>query len=483
VVLVPHPASKPAAVKATATIVFRTIFTIINGDPNARGLSHSKCYSEGSSVPARSGSRNGFRTAATSPVLIAAAALLIRLAFIWDYQAQTPHRALSALPFLFESGNIAFALASGHGFGSPFRVNTGPTAWMTPLYPLVLATIMRVFGIYTFKSWVAAVVMNAGFSALACFPLYYAGKRIAGIGVASGAAWLWAIFPNAILLSFQSLWDASLSALLGAMAVWATLRLADSARSRDWGAYGLLWGVILMANAAALSLFPFLLGWAAYRNSTTGLTWRRNVAIALGVAILCCLPWTIRNELVMHSLVPLRSTLGLQLWVGNNPDARVVWLGEHHPIHDTAERNRYVEVGEIAYMAEKLKNATGYMIGHPGHEAELIGGRFIMLWAGGTPQPFDDFVHSHSAWFRYVLLFNVCAAFGALAGIVVLFRQGSIYAFPLAVGPVIFPFAYYLTLALPRYRHPIDPTLMLLTAFAITAVSRRRAPLPVRGRR
>jgi hypothetical protein len=423
------------------------------------------------------------RSVATSPFLITTVALLIRLAFVWDYQAQTPHQALRALPFLFESGNIAYSLASGHGFGSPFRVNTGPTAWMTPLYPMILATIMRVFGVYTFKSWLAAVLMNAGFSALACFPLYYAGKRMGGIWVASGAAWLWAIFPNAILLSVESLWDASLSALLGATAIWATLWLAGSVRSRDWGAYGLLWGFILMANAAVLSLFPFLLGWAAYRNGKTGLPWRRNVGIAVGVVVLCCLPWTIRNEVVMHGLVPLRSTLGLQLWVGNNPDAKVVWLGEHHPIHDTAERNRYVEVGEVAYMAEKLKNAVGYMAGHPGHEAELIGGRFVMLWAGGTAQPLDDFIHSHSTWFRYVLLFNLCVAVGALAGIVVLFRQSSIYAFPLAVGPVVFPFAYYLTLALPRYRHPIDPTLMLLTAIAITAASSRSAPSPARGRR
>jgi len=37
----------------------------------------------------------------------------------------------------------------------------------------------------------------------------------------------------------------------------------------------------------------------------------------------------------------------------------------------------------------------------------------------------------------------------------------------------VFPFAYYLTLALPRYRHPIDPTLMLLTAVAISAIKEK----------
>jgi len=56
-------------------------------------------------------------------------------------------------PFLFESGNIAVSLAKGNGFGSPFRVDTGPTAWMSPLYPLLLSGILRIFGIYTYQSW------------------------------------------------------------------------------------------------------------------------------------------------------------------------------------------------------------------------------------------------------------------------------------------------------------------------------------------
>jgi hypothetical protein len=419
-------------------------------------------------VPAR------FKTAATSLPLILLVALGIRLAFIWNYQAITPHRVLSALPFLFESGNIAYSLAGGHGFASPFRIDTGPTAWMTPLYPLILSGIMRLFGIYTFQSWVAAVLMNAGFSTLACIPLYYAGKRIGGAGLGAGAAWLWAIFPNAILLSFQSLWDTSLSALLGATVIWATLKLADTTSDRAWTLYGVLWGVVLMANAAVLSLFPPLMGWATWRSRTHAL---RNIALACGMVILCCIPWTVRNYRVFHAFVPLRSTLGLQLFVGNNADAHVVWLGEQHPIHDNSERDRYIQMGEIAYMAEKEQDAIRYILTFPRHEAELIAGRFVMLWSGGTLHPIDDFIHNPSLWFRYVLLFNIAAGLCALAGIVVLIRNRSIYAFPLAAGPIIFPFAYYFTLALPRYRHPIDPTLMLLTAIALAELLRHRKRL------
>jgi hypothetical protein len=399
-----------------------------------------------------------------SPVTIVFAAALLRFIYAWDYQAHFSHRALSSIPFLFESGNIAMSLASGHGFGSPFRVDTGPTAWMTPLYPVLLSGIMRVFGIYTFPSWVAAVAMNGCFSAAACIPLYFAGRRVGGMALGALAAWLWAIFPNAILLSFQSLWDTSLSALLGITVIWATLRLPESRRTAVWCWYGMLWGVTLMANAALLSLLPLCLGWAAWRSRRF-----RNAAVAAAVAALCCVPWTVRNYAVFHAFVPLRSVLGLQLWVGNNPDAKVQWLGGQHPIHETAEREKYVEMGEIAYMREKRANAIAYIFSHPGREMELIGGRFAMFWSGGAEHPVDDFMRDRSLWFRYVLIFNLCASAGALAGIVLLFVQRNEYAFPLAIGPLVFPLAYYMTLSLPRYRHPIDPTLMLLFAVAIRA--------------
>jgi 4-amino-4-deoxy-L-arabinose transferase-like glycosyltransferase len=403
--------------------------------------------------------------AVASPLIIFFAALALRAGFAFDYIQHFQRQALATIPFLFESGNIAHSLATGGGFGSPFHVNTGPTAWMTPLYPCLLAGLMRLFGPYTFASYVAAVAFNVTASSLACVPLFFAGRRIGGVRLAALSAWLWAIFPNAILLTFQSLWDTSLSALLGATLLWGTLRVAASKDAREWCAYGLIWGVALMTNASFLSLLPFLLGWAAWRSRA----WNsrgREAALALAVTVICCVPWTVRNYVVFHSLIPLRSVLGLQLWVGNNAQAKVQWLGEQHPIHDTGEREKYVAMGEIAYMHEKLEGALSYIFSHPGREAELIGGRFVALWTGGSLTPMDDFLSSRSVWFRYVLVFNIASALAALAGIVLLFRTGSVYAVPVSAYAIVFPCAYYMTLALPRYRSPIDPVLMLLTAIA-----------------
>jgi hypothetical protein len=85
-----------------------------------------------------------------------------------------------------------------------------------------------------------------------------------------------------------------------------------------------------------------------------------------------------------------------------------------------------------------------------------------------------DFVGTPSLSFRFILAFNLLAAVGALCGIVILFRSQNPFWFPVAVFPVVYPWAYYLTLALPRYRLPIDPVVLLLTAVALRQMIYRR---------
>jgi Dolichyl-phosphate-mannose-protein mannosyltransferase len=447
------------------------------------GSKHAK------SVDANVVKRHGiFRRAATSLPLIVLVALLLRVGFAWDYVGQNSRQALAVLPFLQESGNIAASLASGHGFSSPFRIETGPTAWMPPAYPWLLAGIFRVFGVRTFASFLAAVVLNIICSVLTCVPILYVGKRVAGLTVAALAAWLWAFFPNAILNAFESMWDASLAALLAAIILWTTLAVEKSERWRDWVEYGLLWGVTLLTNVTLISLLPLLLGWLAYRRRKAALsahgsdglfnaTFAKPV-LACGIAVLCCVPWTIRNYVVFHRIVPMRSTLGLQMWIGNNENPREAWKEELHPIFNSEERARYIRMGEIEYMREKQSEALEFILAHPARDVRQLSSRFVGTWSGGTPTPLQDFVRTPGLWFRGVLLFNLFMAIGTAAGIAVLWRQRNAYLFPIAVFPVVFPWAYYLTLVVPRYRLPIDPAVMLLTAVALQSICRRQITRP-----
>lgn len=418
-----------------------------------------------------------FKSLLTSLSLIILVALVMRLGYAWEQQRTTPHWALASVPFLYEPGNIAHSLAVGKGFASPFHEDTGPTAWDPPVYPLIVAGVFRAFGTYTFPAFVVAVSLNIVFSSLACVPIFFAGKRIAGTGVAAGAAWLWALFPNGFIIPYQWIWDTSLSALLAATILWATVALDESNRARDCCAYGLLWGFALMTNTTLAAVLPFLLGWLAYRASQRGDgRWLSRLTLAVGILLLCCVPWTVRNYAVFHRFVPLRSVLGLQLWLGNNDQYQDHFPGWLHPIDNSVERTKYVRLGEIAYMDEKRREAVHWMATHRWREAQLFAQRFTATWLG-TPHPVRDFLGAHSFSIRGVFLCNFLASIGALAGMVVLLADGRTraYALPVAVFPVVFPFAFYLSQALFRYRYPIDPVVMLLTAVAVGSLARRLA--------
>jgi Dolichyl-phosphate-mannose-protein mannosyltransferase len=413
--------------------------------------------------------KRGFLKAATSLTLILLIALGARVAYAWNQERQMRADLVGLVPFLNETGNIAFSLAKGHGFSSPYWQQTGPTAWLTPVYPALVAAIFKIFGIHTPHSFFAIVFLNILFSTATCVPLYYIGKRVGGLGVAGGAAWLWAIFPNAIMIPYQWVWDTSLAALLMATILWATLELADTQSVRAWCGYGVLWGFALMTNPSLGSLFPLLLGWAAYRAWQKGLLHQSRPLLACAIAVLCCMPWTVRNYLAFHRFIPLRSNLPFELWLGNNEqfDEQSQVVPPSDP--ERAEISRYVHMGETAFMQDKWEKATAFMRAHPRLEITLFARRFVATWTG-LEKPFQGLRDTDSPLVRLVLISNALAALGALCGILALLRSRSIYAFPLAVGPILYPLIYYVTHTSLRYRHPIDPALLLLVALAIAAV-------------
>lgn len=409
--------------------------------------------------------KNALRKASTSLLLIVTVALVSRFGFAWYQDRQVSARVLSIVPFQTETGHIAYSIASGKGYSSPFQRDTGPTAWIAPVYPYLLAAIFKVFGIYTLPSFFAALFLNILFSAGTCVPIFYTGKRIAGLGAASGAAWLWALFPNTVMIPIEWIWDTSLSALLLAALLWATLELAESLHIRDWCLYGLLWGFTLLTNPAVALLFPVFLLWTAYRVSKRDRTESRlaKPALAAVLAVLCCVPWTIRNYLQFHKFIPLRSNFAFELYVGNNEN----YDDEHRfgPGVVTQDREilRYLRMGETAFMEEEKRKALAFIESHPRIEVWLFEQRFVDFWTG-TAAPIAAFRLADSLWVRFILSCNDAAPLCAFAGIVILFARKNPYALPVAAVPVVFPLTYYVTHTSLRYRHPIDPVVLLLAA-------------------
>ena len=415
-----------------------------------------------------------FSKAITSLLLILIVGFAARIAFAWNQERKVPDAVLAIAPFDQETGSIGYALWAGKGFSNPFRRETGPTAWLTPVYPLLVAAAFKLFGAFTIAAFFTLVFLNILFSTAVCVPVFFIGKRAAGITVGATAAWLWALFPNAIMVPFEWIWDTSLSALLAALLLWATLELSERRRLRDWCGYGLLWGFALMTNPSLGSLLPFLFAWAAYRSRRQPGSvplWRP--ALALGLAILCCAPWTIRNYAVFHRFVPLRSNFPLELYIGNNENYDERHVRFPGPITKERELLRYFRMGEMPFMDEEMRKARNFIVAHPRMEAVLFAERFIAFWTG-LPHPIDNFLNTDSLLVRGLMLCAAFSAFGALLGIIALVRRHSPYTIPLAAFPLIFPFLYYVTHTSLRYRHPIDPIVLLLTAVAAHAFLRRR---------
>ncbi|HEX4075849.1 MAG TPA: glycosyltransferase family 39 protein [Candidatus Acidoferrales bacterium] len=412
--------------------------------------------------------KNKIIAAATSLWLIVTVALVCRFGYAYEQVRETPPDVLVSVSFAQEAGNIGMALATGKGFASPTRGHTGPTAWLAPVYPLIVAGIFRVFGLFTLRAFYAAAALNLLFSAATCVPIYFAARRIAGATAASLAAWMWALFPNAIVIPYQWIWDTALTGLLAAAILWATLAIADSRRTRDWCAYGFLWGFALLTNPSLGAALPLLFGWLAYREWRERETRRRfaKPALALGVAFLCCVPWTIRNYVQFHRLIPLRSNFAFELWLGNNRVFDDRSRDVNARVTPYEESRLYAELGETAFMQEKWDLATEFIRTHKRLELRLTRWRFLSFWLGSF-RPLQDFAIAE-LWLQAILVLSFLTAIAGAIGIVVLLVRRSPYAFPAAAFVIVFPLVYYVTHASLRYRHPIDPIVLILTTVALT---------------
>jgi len=409
----------------------------------------------------------------SSILLITVIATGLRTSYAIHQARLIPAEVLAVVPFQNEVGNVAAALADGRGFCCLFRQATGPTAWLAPVYPLLLAALFKLCGTFTLTSFLAAVFLNCVFSSLVCIPVYYSGQRISGRAVGSLAAWLWAIFPTGIVMPFEWIWDTSLSALLAAVLLWATLRLAGSLSYREAALYGLLWGVSLLSNPALGSLLPFLLAWILGRYLSAGTFRASPFLVVIGVVILTCVPWTVRNYVRFHRFIPLRSNFVYEFWSGNND----IFDEHSHAINRISryeEVHRYNQAGESEFLHEKWLKALNFVGTHPGLYLQLFGRRIVTTWLG-TESPVQDFFRTDSFFVRFLFLWNAVTLLGVVIGLARLRLSHSPYFFPLAVFPVVFPVTFYIAHTTLRHRHPSDPVIALILALGIAGCGVRSA--------
>jgi hypothetical protein len=229
-----------------------------------------------------------------------------------------------------------------------------------------------------------------------------------------------------------------------------------------WVLFGALYGVGALANPTMLAFLPFC-GLGTWRQRyRRGLPSLAGVILSSATFFLVLSPWLIRDYEAFGRFVFIRNDFGLQFRLGNGPSADGMLMSYFQPNLNKLELEKFQRMGELAYAAECKRFALDWIRAHPGRFTIISLKRFFYFW-NGVPRPTSSIapVDFRSSAF---LATSVLAIWGV--GRAVRQKRPGAYLF---VGLLLtYPAVYYFVYPHARYRHPIEPELLILIVFLIS---------------
>lgn len=270
------------------------------------------------------------------------AALVLRLLWAWS----VPVEPVS------DSGiydEFARSLAAGRGYA---YAQGQLTAYWPVGTAALYGALYHLFGVGP----IPIEVLNLLLGLLAVTLTYALAKRHFDVRTAAVAAWLVACWP--LMIQFTTILASELLFLVLLMATlytWGHRAMAPLPRAILWG--GLL-GAAVYVRPTALPLFlilPLAQVWQerAWRDALT------SAVVAAAVAAAMLAPWALRNQAVFGVPVLVSTNFGPNLWMGNNPDSKGVYmdLPSDAPSHEV-ERDRHLKRVAVEFI---LENPRRYM--------------------------------------------------------------------------------------------------------------------------
>ncbi len=407
--------------------------------------------------------------------MIFSAAFAVRLVYILLAHTFKIRLSDDYFEFGWEMGRIGRALATGYGYADPFTGHTGPTAWVPPLYTVLIGGVFKVFGVYSKMSAFALLTVNSLLSAWTAVLCYEIALRCFGRRCAVWSGWLWALYPAAMQYAVRWVWEMSASAAVLAAIFVVMLRLrgvGDRDRAeqtwQQWAVFGLLWGALALLNPTPLLLLPVT---AVYALAGPGWTSQRFVKAALaGVMFLAVLaPWTARNWAVFHRFIPLRDNFGAENYEGNSDWSTGFPWGRTVPLENHRMLAEYAAMGEPAWTAARGAAANAWIHAHPKQFAALTVKRAWMYWAG-VPKSVEEagvLEYFRLASFQFL---SLCGLFGAALAV----RNRAPAAWVFAAAFVLLPLPYYAVTVQARFRHVLEPLICVLGVYLFQRAEARR---------
>ena len=167
-------------------------------------------------------------------------------------------------------------------------------------------------------------------------------------------------------------------------------------------------------------------------------------AICALFMILTVSPWTVRNYSVHGKFIPVSTNGGVNLWIGNNPNATGDWI-------DPSDYRTPAASTEYEIDREYYNEALRYISSNPGRAIVLALKKFIILW-----NPYPHYFDQIPFW---IIIFF------AIIGLAVTWRQKNSYLFI----SIIFYYSLFACVFFANQRFHI-PLQYLLTVFTASGL-------------
>jgi len=406
-----------------------------------------------------SGSNAAQRMKQGHMVTVLAVGLGLRLLVMWTVLTHYPPRWLFTRGI--EMGLLAKSVLAGEGLSSPFGGSTGPTAFIAPVYPLLIALIFKVFGSFTTTSAVIVMLAQTVLNLITIWLIMRIACRLFNQAAATAAGLIWACSLPLVWMP-TIFWETSLSCflLMGLIALVLSYNDSDRVTPLQWISLGAYCGFMALVNPALLPSLLAVFLWLVLQTRRRA-AWRPLLA-ALAFALVFS-PWPLRNARVFHAFIPLRTTVGFELWMGNHPGADGFLDESLFPMYNSVELADYKTRGEVDYSAHKSELARAYIQRHPAVFLRMTAIRASRFWTGTGSR-------NGSKLFAVHAIFTT--VFG-LAGLWLLTRSRRYALAILFTLPIVlFPIPYLITHAEFRYRIVLDPLMTLFAGYALTELCR-----------
>jgi hypothetical protein len=378
---------------------------------------------------------------------------------------------------------LAEHLARGDGYIRPFdelllhRVRA--TAEYPPLFPALLALPARL-GVHSVDG---QRIFTALIGTATVVLIGLLGRRVGGPAVGIVAAALAACYPM-LFLSEGILMAEAVYAPLVALVLLLAYRAHDEPSVGRFVWLGVTIGLATLARAEGALLGVVVV---------LPMCWRRPRALAaIGVAVLVVAPWTIRNAVRFHTLVPVSNNVAT-LVDGANCDATYggdqlgLWRETFSELGDAARAlpqaracfegfdiaDPHFDEAKVASTHEH--DGIAYARHHAGAWPKVATVRVLRTWALYAPGQQVNFEtlegRPHDWQLRGTIMFWVMLPL-AVAGAFVLRRRRT-YLWPLLATAVTVCIVAALTYGQQRFRVAAEPAILVLASVTLVAAGRR----------